>query len=875
MPPHDPDALSGLLEDALSLPVEARAAFLDDECAGNDALRSELASLLAAHDAGSEYFEHFTEKIVGPALVVLAEEIADEFSIGQTVGQYRLLEKLGAGGMGVVFKALDLRLDRLVALKFLPTHLRTNPQAKQRLIDEAKVASALDHPNIGVVHDIGETSAGRLFIVMAYYEGETLERKSERGGLSVEEALDVAGQIANALTAAHRKKIIHRDVKPSNILLTRDGTAKLLDFGIAKLADSQAATEGATPGTLAYMSPEQTRGSTMDHRTDLWSLGVVLYEMLTGATPFRADSDDALISAIRHGDWRLVAPLTAERSEGIVRILARCLAKAPEGRYADAQELLSDLRALDDRPAPALARVPDRRAGRGLWHNSTLAALVAVLGIVGLYVPRRANDVDTPQHTQASESVRNRLAVLPLVAGSSGEEGYLAEGMTDELISRLSRIGGLRVIARSSVLRYSETRKSANEIGRELGVGMLLRGSVRTAASQIQIALQLVDAKSQEELWNRRYTTTIPALNSVQQSIVLHVADALRMQVESTDQRQLSQLGTTSTDAYLLYLRGRHQLEKRNVEAVRQAKAHFEQALDLDPSFARAWVGLGDAFSALTSLAALRAADGYRRSRAAAERALQFEPDLAEAHVCLATALSSYYWDFEEAARHYRRALDLNPNYADAHRLYAEYLRFQGRFDEALREARQAEELDPLSSAPQIGAGIVLYWARRYDEAIGELRRLLEVNPRFSYAYFFLALAYIQKQEYDSALEALSASGAGGALQQETLRGYIHAVTGRHSEARQALDRLQVLSRNQDISRWHSAIIYLGLGEHGRAIDLMERAFQARDWQLRMLPVEPLLDPLRSDRRFRLLLEQVMQGRREEEPGARHQTTAR
>jgi tetratricopeptide (TPR) repeat protein len=390
-----------------------------------------------------------------------------------------------------------------------------------------------------------------------------------------------------------------------------------------------------------------------------------------------------------------------------------------------------------------------------------------------------------------------------------------------------------------------------------LAVETVLYGSVHKAGNQLQISMHLVDTNTQEQQWTRNYTAPASELQSLQREIALRVAQVLRVQVQGPEQRQLASAGTSSPDAYLFYLKGLHFLDKRNDPSVRQAKDYFERALDLDPAFARAWTGLGDTYSRLSALATLRAADAYPQSRAAAERALQIDPDLPEAHVTLATALSTYYWQFDAAADHYQRALELNPSYANAHRLRAEYLRFEGRFDEALAEARQGEALDPLSPGHQIETGIDLYWARRYDEAIAQFRRVLGVNPQFNYARFFLALVLIQKQQYDDALSALDVPGAGGSLQQETLSGYIDAVSGRHAEARKRLDRLTQLSRAQNASSWHSAIIHMGLGEHDRALDLIEQAYRDRDWQVRMLPVEPLLDPLRSHPRFRVLADKV------------------
>ena len=852
---RDPEVLSRLLDQALSRPPEARAAFLDETCGNDQPLRDEIQSLLLAHDASSGYFERLSEQIVSPVLMALSSDVGDELLVGQTFGQYRIVEQLAAGGMGVVFKALDQRLERFVALKFLPAPLSTDPDSKGRLLAEAKAASALEHPSIGVVHDLCETAAGRLFIVMGYYEGETLERRNQRGGLSIHDALALTRQIASALAAAHQKGIVHRDVKPSNILIARDGTAKLLDFGIALLAESTPARDGAVVGTVAYMSPEQTRGITVDHRTDFWSLGVVLYEMLTGVRPFRGDDNDALIHAIRHDGWAPVDRVTSEMPSAVTRILERCLAKDSDDRYGTAEELLSDLEAaVSAKPPPSDAAI--RRQRRRLVHFATAATLLCVIAAGIVYGQK---NTEALFHQLFGVQTRgHRLAVLPLTLVDSGADaGYLADGMTQELIAQLSRVRGLRVIARSSVMGYKRGSKSSTEIGRELAVETVLHGTVHEESGQLQISMHLVDAKKEEELWTKHYTAPASELQRLQQEIALRVAEVLRVPVRSPEQRQLARFGTSSTEAYLLYLKGVHLLDKRNDSSARQAKDYFERALDLDPAFARAWTGLGDAYSALSALAIFRASDAYPRSRAAAERALKIDPDLPEAHVTLATALSTYYWHFDAAAEHYRRALELNPSHANAHRLHAEYLRFAGRFDEALAAARQGEELDPLSPAHQIETGIDLYWARRYDEAIAQFRHVLGVNPQFNYARFFLALVLIQKQQYDEALSTLNQPGAGGTLQQETLKGYVHAVTGRQAEARKGLDRLALLSRTQNVSPWHSAIIHLGLGEHDRALDLIEQAYRDRDWQVRMLPVEPILEPLRSHPRFHALADKV------------------
>lgn len=732
----DPDALGQLLEQALALPPDERIALLDEVCEGVPGLREELVSLLDAHDPGAAYFERLSDNVVAPALLAVAgQNVAEhaEYVVGQTIAQYRLVELLGSGGMGVVFKAFDTRLDRYVALKFLPAFLSADTGAKRRLIAEAKAASALDHANIGVVHDIGETTTRRLFIVMGYYDGVTLQRRNRAGDLSVHEAIGIAEQIASALAAAHRKGIVHRDVKPSNILITSDGTAKLLDFGIAKLAGSRPgslvtpatpAVETAAQGTIPYMSPEQTREDRVDHQTDVWSLGVVLYEMLTGVRPFRGETAADLVHAIRHESLEPIGRQNVNVPDVIIRVVERCLKKDPEQRYGTALEVLDDLRS---------ARATDRQSGQGdaghpkwrAWRRyGTAAVLVGVMLTSNFPAHRLPREV--------------RLAVLPLtVEGSDPEATVLADGVTDELITQLSRFSGLRVISRSSVTKYRGSSKTSSDIGQELTVGTLLEGTLRRTGDRVQVVLRLLDAPSGAQLWSERYVQDLGSLQAGQRAIARAVALVLHVPLGVTDERSPSTSGTSNPEAYVLYLKGRQFLAKWDEPSARKAREHFQRAVDLDPTFAQAWTGLGDSYHVLSGLAVLPAADAYPRTRAAAERALQ--------------------------------------------------------------------------------------------------------------------------HQYAKALAALERAGEGGQLQvqQHVLRGYIYGLSGRRADVRKELDALERLSKEKRASPWHFAIVHLGLGEYERALDFLEEADRLRVWQLRLLPVEPMFDPIRSLPRFQALASRV------------------
>jgi serine/threonine protein kinase/Tfp pilus assembly protein PilF len=733
--------------------------------------------------------------------------------IGTTVFHYRILEQIGSGGMGVVYKAEDLKLGRRIALKFLPPELTRDPDAKARFIQEARAASSIQHKNICVVHDIDETEDGLLFICMELLDGKTLRERIEDGPLPLDECIQITSQVAEALERAHAGGIVHRDIKPANIIITVDGTVKILDFGLAKVAGRGLQTKaGAALGTVAYMSPEQTLGESVDHRTDLWSLGVVLYEMLTGRRPFGGEYDQATLYAIVHEQHQPAGRVRADAPAGLEQIIDRCLEKSPASRYADAGAVIEALRTIGQK-----------------------------------------------EHVQRP-AVTKSIAVLTFTDISMEQDNrYFSDGLTEEIIAKLSRLRTMKVISRTSVMQYERAGKSMKQIAADLGVQYVLEGSVRKHGSELRITTQLIDAGQDSSLWGETYNGSMDEIFEIQEHVASRIVKALKVRLTPDEKRSLRRRPTEDTEAFQLYLKGRYFWGKRSEDGLKTAIRCFKEAIDKDPRYARAWAGLADAYNLLAEYVGASRKDTNPLARAAAERALAFDNGLAEAHTSLASILMLSDWDWSGAEREFKLALSLDPNYATAHHWWAEWLSYHGRNAEALQEMSRAAELDPLSPAILKDKGMLKYYARDYDSAIALARKALELDEQFAAAHRLLSLAYQGKGLFSEAVMENQQWGAltGNGPEATVALAQCHAVAGKREDAIALVKEFSADTLSSGNLCRALALVYAGLGEIDAGLSWLERAFEKGADALTTMKIDPKLDPLRGNPRFAALLERI------------------
>ncbi len=783
--------------------------------------------------------------------------------IGQTFGHYRIEAQLGAGGMGVVYRAYDTMLHRTVAIKVLAG----DPAAasRDRLLREARAASALNHPHICTVHEVGDAN-GQIFLVMEHIDGRVLRDLIPAEGLPTTTVVRYGAQIADALGHAHDHGITHRDLKTANVIVTPDGRAKVLDFGLARRAETGApeiATQtstgdlGAPTGTLAYMAPEVLRGEASDTRSDIWALGVVLFEMASGRLPYTARSSMELVSAILR-DPLPALPVTVP--VGLAGIIQRCLAREPGLRYQRAGEVRAALDAVGAGAAVSAAALPRARPGsRGFRWGALIGAAILLVAAV-VFFTSRAGVRDRLLGTRLTMPRVESIAVLPLrnLSGNANDD-YFAEGMTETLISNLAQIRALKVISRTSAMRYKGSSKSLPEIARELGVDAVIEGSVQRGGGRVRVTAQLIHAATDTHLWARDFDRDAADVLQLESDVARAIAEEIRVQVTPQERARLSGARSTDPAAYEAYLLGRHHLSKRNEEDLRQAIERFDRATQLDPRFAAAYAGLANAWSERGIWGAVSFQQAQESSRAAALEALSLDAGLAEAHVALAQVKQLAEWDWAGAEREYRQAIALDAGSLSARHYYANFLMVMGRFPEAIAEIQRAAEIDPLSSLIQSTYGRILYRARRYGDAVPRLQRAIELDPGEFGAYGRLADVYEQtgrlQEAIDLNLRADSMRGLSMGARYSPALARLYALTGKRREARDMLERAKKEERGA--GGWFNiAQAYAALGDNDEAFAALDRTIAERNLIV-YVKTEPKLDSLHADPRWAALLRRL------------------
>jgi serine/threonine-protein kinase len=892
----DPDRwrqIDTLFQTALKSDPDLRSALLEEACRGDAELQEEVRTLLVAHEQA--------DCLDTTALELAAALEPDPLRLeqGQTLGPYLIINHIATGGMGVVYLAQDSKLDRKIALKVLTPDFASDQERVRRFRQEARAASGLNHPNIITIYDIGE-EAGTHYIAMEFVDGYTVRQRLAVRNLTINEGLDVAIQAAGALEAAHQAGIVHRDIKPENIMIRPDGYVKVLDFGLAKLTESDSGESSGTTarreavdtepgmvmGTARYMSPEQARGKRLDGRTDVFSLGVVLYEMITGEPPFKGDTAIDAVAAVLNADPAPLAghaPLAPAELELIIR---KALCKDRQERYESMGRFLGDLvevmpRSSQSGPVPhrpivheggsgsASGRAeittgstkgavtgPVPKAGTGRVLMFAAAALIVFVVFAAYFYDRKGTG-NSGLTTSAVTGAGNSVAVLPFVdATKDKNEDYLTEGITGSLIDSLSRISRLNVMSPQSALRYKGGQIGPEDAGRELGVQTVISGEVTGGDESLSINVEIADANSNRQTWRRQYLGGIADILSLQEQISREVSSALLPGLTEADQRALNRQFTQNPAAYILYLKGLHSMTLRTPEALKESIDLFGQAVSKEQRYAPAYAGLADAYVFLGDYGIRSPKEATDLAQSAVAKALFIDDNLAEAHTTLGHLKLYYYWDWKDAERQFKRAIDIQPNYAAAHQGLSNYYGAQGRFGEAIEEINTALRYDPLSPNLNQAKGFHLYLAGNYDDAIKQLESTLKANPDFVPAHAVLGMAYLQKGEKESALEEFKRSvelshGSPAYLAQ---LGRAYAMVGNVANAQQSIAELKGLGRKGFIPSYWLAIIYAALGDADQALSLIRSAIEEHDSEVIFINVGPTFEKLRHDPGFKKVL---------------------
>ncbi len=847
-----------LFHGALELDAGARQTFLTRECGGDETLREQVESLIAETENG-EHFLNAPQLSLG--LKVIAENSTGSL-VGQTISHYKLTKLLGKGGMGEVYLADDCDLERQVALKFLAPGLVDDVWAKEQLMREARAVARLEHPNICAVYGIEQT-ADYSFIVMQYVEGETLSTLLQAGRMDLYQALSLAEQIVNALAAAHARGVIHRDIKPQNIVVSADG-AKVLDFGLAKFVrrpvagetavtvPTQTAQLGAVVGTVAYMSPEQTDAEPLDFRTDLFSFGIVLLQMLTGENPFLRETAEETLEAIRA--YRPPSPdkLPREVREELGRIVGRCLEKDRTARFETTEKLLLALRAqrkLVERPDAAELLVRARRRRRMLQRSAVAAViLTAVLLIVANYVHAKLTRVHS-------------IAMLPIVNKSSDPKViYMSEGLTRNLLDKLSYLPRLRVRAPTVLTPHADEQPDVLKLGRELKVEAVLSGEIVKDAAPARLHVQMLNTADGSRMWEQDFNLEAADLFALQNDVTSHVTSSLGLWLVGSERRLLTKRQTDNQEALNAYMQGRYYWGlKRDANNIQTALKYFDRAISLDPSFAKAYAGRSDCYVLMTNVAygPLPTKEALDKARFDARQAIEIDDSLAEAHTSMANIKKQYDWDWYQAEVEFRRAIALDPEYPPAHYGYSSLLAIFGRNDEAIKESEIARQVDPYSRLAQMNYGRALYFAGRYTEATAHFRRLLKDSPDYPQYLHMMGLVLLQTGQPDEAIATLETLHAANKLYAAGALGYAYAKQGRRNDAQRILDELSQLNKDKPVPPHEWALIFIGLGDKDRAFELLEESYKERFPNLTSLSIDPIYSDLWAEPRFKDLVRRV------------------
>jgi serine/threonine protein kinase len=739
--------------------------------------------------------------------------------IVKAISHYKILEKIGEGGMGVVYKAEDTKLRRTVALKFLPEDLTKDSEAKERFLQEAQAAAALDHPNICTVHEIDEAD-GQTFIVMANIEGQSLKEIIGAGPMEMSRAINIVIQVAEGLQEAHKRGVVHRDVKPANIMLTDRDQAKIMDFGLAKLSWGVDLTKtAAIMGTVAYMSPEQAKGETVDHRTDIWSFGALLYEMLSGERTFKSRHDHAILHSVLYEDPVPIGKLKSDVPVAVEEIISKCMQKEPNDRYSDMGSLLKDLRSIP------------------------------------------LEDTSDSSSEETDKQQLPSIAVLPFVNMSADPENeYFSDGLSESIINVLTQLNNFKVVARTSAFSFKGKDVNIREIGKELNVANVLEGSVQKAGNRLRITAQLISVKDGYHLWSEKFDRTLEDVFAIQDEISLQIVDNLKAKLGSDEKTMLVKRYTDDIEAYNLYLKGRYHFAKITEGGIEKALDYFHQVVDKDPMYALAYAGIADCHLRNTWYYFRPPKEELPKALAFVEKALTLDSQLSEAHASLALTKMLYERDWDGSGKEFEHAIDLNPGNSLARSYYSVYFAVLGKHSESIEEAQKALDLDPISLWEMINLGMRYYYDFQFDKSLEQIQKAIDLDPNNYVAHNYSVFPLVCLGRYDEAVQ--SAQRAEKILGERTPHilcalGLAYSLSGDRGEAQKVLKELIALSDKGTIPLFIIPWIYFSLDERDKAFEWIERGFEENDPLLMWIKSDPIFRRLEGDPKYNEMLKKL------------------